>query len=77
MLNQIRNKVGQNEDLYLAAAIIAASLEDEAEELVGLELVTRAQYNSLRKYRNDCCIRAEGVAVPKSPLQMDAPHICI
>ena len=64
MLRLIRQKVGQDEDMCLAAISVFASSGNEAEEMVDLGLVTQPQYNSLLRYRDDCRARAAEVASP-------------
>jgi BTB/POZ domain len=64
MLGVIRQKVGQNEDMYIAAINIFTSSENEAVEMVDLGLVTLSQYDSLLRYRDECRARAVAVASP-------------
>ena len=70
MLEVIRQKVGQDENMYLAAISIFTSesseneAEELAEEMVDLGLVTPSQYKSLVDYRDKCRVRAVEVASP-------------
>ena len=64
MLDLIRQKIGQDEDMYLAAISIFTSPGNEAEELVDLGLVTQSQYNSLLRCRDECRDSAAAVAYP-------------
>ena len=65
MLDTIRQRVGQDEDMYFAAANIFISPEDEMIEMVDLGLVNKAQFDSLVRYRDDC--RASAIAVASPP----------
>jgi hypothetical protein len=66
MLGLIRQRVGQNEDLYLATINMFTSSENDSElvEMVDLGLVTQSQYDSLLRYRDECRARADAVAYP-------------
>jgi hypothetical protein len=64
ILDAIRKRVGEDEDLYLAAAKILTCPESEAEEMVDLGLVNQAQLASLIRYRDECRAVAIRVASP-------------
>jgi len=76
MLDAIRQTVGQDEDMYLAAANIFTSSENEAKEMVDVGLVNQAQFDSLVRYRDECRVSAERVVSPSAfSLHMDVPKI--
>ena len=65
MLELIRQRVRQDEDMCFAAISVFASSGDEAQEMVDLGLVSQPQYNALLRYRDDCRARAVEVASPR------------
>jgi len=67
MLDTIRQWVGQDEDMYLAAANIFTFSEDEMVEMVDVGLVNKAQFDSLVRYRDGCRNSAVAVAVASPP----------
>lgn len=64
ILDAIRKSVGQDDDLYHAAAKILTCAESEAEEMIDLGLVNQAQLTSLLRYRDECRATAVRVASP-------------
>lgn len=64
MVDVIRQKVRQDEDMFLAAAHIFTTSASEEEEMVELGLVSKAQLASLKRYKKDCCNAAVRVASP-------------
>ncbi len=64
MLDTIRQRIGHDEDMYLAAANIFTPPEDETIEMVDLGLVDQAQFDALVRYRDDCRASAVQVASP-------------
>ena len=64
ILDAIRKSVGQDDDLYFAAARILTCAESETEEMIDLGLVNQAQLTSLLRYRDECRATAVRVAFP-------------
>ncbi len=65
MLSVIRQWVGQDEDVCLAAAITFTYENEVPKEMVDVDLVTQTQFDSLVRYRKDCCAKAVSVASPE------------
>jgi len=61
----IMRKIGQDEDMYLAAATILTCPENEAAEMVEVGLVSQEQFDSLLQYRDECRAKAGLVAQPE------------
>jgi len=64
MLDVIWQKVGQDEDMYLAAAHIFTASANEEEEMVELGLVSKERLAYLKRYQKLCCDAAVRVASP-------------
>jgi hypothetical protein len=62
----IRERIGKSDEIYLGQAAVTMFLSSENEEAKfdGLDLVTKDQYESLKRYRDDCCKAAADVASP-------------
>jgi hypothetical protein len=64
ILAEIEKNSGQNNDQFLAATSIFVIPESDMDDVAKLELVTKAQFDSLVDYRKECIAAAVDIASP-------------